>query len=160
VIDVCTFEGGTQGGLINPENGGLTEGTASRMRFPAPRRTLLGGPFANKPSDPTVAFWTSELSADVSFDVPVGAVAFYYAAYWPVTLEASDSSKNVIATTVGAGNWVYGQGLVAWDVLSVETEENLISSVRVTSYPNATLLDNFTTVIKDPLVEVEMDLKL
>jgi hypothetical protein len=120
------------------------------------------GNFAYEPSPNTIAFWLGvDPYRDILFSEPVSEVSFYFASSVDVQLEAFDSDGNSVATATGLANYLLGPGgdptgdYNQWDPIKVETNNNVITRVRVSGDVNQTGIDNLEVCSKIGIHSVE-----
>lgn len=108
------------------------------------------GNIAFEPSPSTVAFWLEgdPSSRSIDFDVPVSFVAFQYASYVNVQLQAFDATGNSLGAVTGPKNWNTGAGgdpngaYNKWDPITIDVGANLIHSIKVIGNQNNTAIDD------------------
>ncbi len=147
----CTtinFEGLGNGSSI-PEFDGITSpGWLALIDFDAGGT----GNFAFEPSPSTIAFWLGDPpgSRVIDFAKPASDISFFYTSFVDITLEAFDTDGNSVAKANAPANWNEGSGgdpngtFNKWDPLGVQTDENVIKSVRVSGNVNQTGIDDLT----------------
>ena len=141
---LTTFEGADHGEFINPENGGLIEG--SNARFEGWVALATG---TNNPSEPTFPVWfsgsRSGSSLDVTFDFPVAKVSTFYTSNIDVTLDAYDASGLLVETMTTPQT----ANLITWLPTGVAVAENVITRVTINGMPGGTGIDDFENCFVD-----------
>jgi len=126
-----------------------------------------GGNFAFEPSPETIAFWLggengTSSSRDIIFDEPAAVVEFFYASSVTTVLTAFGTQGRQVDSVSGPANFGDGPGgdptgqYNRWDLLRLETGENLIARVRVSGAVNRTGIDDLKVCRRSGIDTVEI----
>lgn len=108
------------------------------------------GNIANLPSPITTVFFKDPPGfRDIIFTNPIASIDLKYASTDTVTMEAFDTSNNLLATVSAPGNF-NGVILDTWDPLSINLGSNVISRIRFSGPISNFAIDNVNLCVIVP----------